>query len=197
MTMKGPLIVVSGPSGSGKSTVIARTLKETADLPLYLAVSATTRQKRKGEHDGVHYFFWDRGRFLDEVSRGAFLEYFEVHGNYYGTLRREVEPNREQGKGVVLEIDVQGAAEVRKHFPDAVSVFIRAASIAVYEQRLRDRGTEDEERIQRRLAKARQEEERIGEFNHVILNDDLDRAVTELQTIIRGLFKGFRPCSTS
>src|SRR5262245_41527303 len=104
---KGPLIVVSGPSGSGKSTVIDRMLKAAADLGLHLAVSATTRAPRKGEEHGKHYYFWSREEFEAEIAQGSFLEHFEVHGNYYGTLRREVEPYRQQGRGVVLEIDVQ------------------------------------------------------------------------------------------
>src|SRR5262245_38390903 len=116
---KGPLIILSGPSGSGKSTVI-RNLLARGDLPLRLSVSVTTRPSRRGERDGVDYYFWPRERFEAEKGRGAFLEWAEVFGHYYGTLRREVEPYREQGVGVILDIDVQGASQVRGLCPEAV-----------------------------------------------------------------------------
>src|SRR5437016_3689246 len=119
--MRGPLIILSGPSGSGKSTVIARLL-ETVSWPLHLSVSATTRAPRPGEIDGVEYHFWRPEQFDKEVRAGAFLEWAEVHGNRYGTLRRDVERLRDQGKGVILDIDVQGAKQVGKQCPDAVSV---------------------------------------------------------------------------
>src|SRR5262245_65284168 len=138
---KGPLIILSGPSGSGKSTIVRRLLA--SGLPLRLAVSATTRREREGEQDGVHYHFWTRERFEQEAAAGAFLEWAEVFGNRYGTLRSEVEPYRLRGLGVLLEIDVQGAAAVREKCPDAVSVFLRASSLATYEQRLRDRRSEE------------------------------------------------------
>src|SRR5437879_2883416 len=134
--MKGPLIILSGPSGSGKSTVLARLLEQT-DLPLHLSVSATTRKPRPGEIDGVHYYFWTRQRFLGEKDAGAFLEWAEVHGQYYGTLKEEVEPYRAGGKGVILDIDVQGAGQVRGLCPDSVSVFLRTSSLDAYEERLR------------------------------------------------------------
>src|SRR5687767_6466434 len=121
----GPLIVLSGPSGSGKSTLIRRLLKE-ATAPLRLSVSVTTRQPRSGkeqEIDGVQYHFWDRSRFEQEVAVGGFLEWADVFGNYYGTLRREVDPYREKGTGVILDIDVNGWAQVRQKCSDAVSIF--------------------------------------------------------------------------
>src|SRR5262245_32854062 len=114
---KAPLIILSGPSGSGKSTVICGLLAP-GDLRLRLSVSVTTRPPRPGERDGVHYYFWTRERFEAERAAGGFLEWAEVHGNCYGTLRREVEPYREQGWGVILDIDVQGAAQVRVQCPD-------------------------------------------------------------------------------
>ena len=120
----GPLIILSGPSGSGKSTVVDQVLK-TTDLPLHLSVSATTRAPRPGEQVGVHYYFWSADQFEREVQAGAFLEWAEVHGFRYGTLRREVEPFRQQGDGVILEIDVQGAKQIHRQFPDAVLVFLR------------------------------------------------------------------------
>ena len=186
--MKGPLIILSGPSGSGKSKVISGVLKENGRI--HLAVSATTRDKRKGEQDGVHYFFWERTKFEEEIKAGAFLEYFEVVGNYYGTLRSQVDPYRERGLGVLLEIDVQEAAEIRKQYPEAVSVFLKTSTFDEYERRLRSRGTENEEQIRRRLAKGRLEEQRIGEFDHVVVNDDLETAVAEFKAIIARAFTG-------
>src|SRR5262245_47025209 len=121
-----PLIILSGPSGCGKSTVIARVLAQPA-FPLRLSVSATTRSPRPGERDGVAYHFWTRERCQQEVRAGAFAEWAEVHANYYGTLRQEIDPYREQGIGVILDIDVQGAAQVRQQYPDQVSIFLRAS----------------------------------------------------------------------
>src|SRR5262245_44514017 len=132
----GILLIVSGPSGSGKSTVI-RALLDRCSRPLRLSVSATTRAPRPGEQDGADYHFWTRPRFQAEVAAGAFLEHAEVHGQLYGTLRREVEPFRRQGTGVVLDIDVQGGAAVRRACPDAVSVFLRTTSLDILAQRLR------------------------------------------------------------
>src|SRR5438270_1164408 len=137
----GPLIILSGPSGSGKSTLIRRLL-DGVEWPLRLSVSATTRGPRPGEQDGVHYHFWTRERFESGVAAGAFLEHAEVYGNYYGTLRAEVEPWCRDGWGVLLDIDTQGAAQVRAAYPDNVSVFVRTSSLETYERRLRLRGTE-------------------------------------------------------
>jgi guanylate kinase len=186
--VRGPLLILSGPSGTGKSTLIARLLAK-GDLPLRLSVSATTRPPRAGETDGVEYYFWTRDRFLEEVQAGAFLEWARVHDNYYGTLKREVEPYRQQGLGVILDIDVQGAAQVRQQCPDQVSVFVRAPSMAAYGERLRKRGTEDEAAIQRRLAAARGELDRAGEFDHIVVNDDLDAAVIRVHAILEREFK--------
>jgi len=184
----GPLIILSGPSGSGKSTVIARVLRE-AGLPLRVSVSATTRPARPGERDGVHYHFWAREKFLQQVQAGAFLEWAEVHGNYYGTLRDEVGPYRAQGIGVILDIDVQGAAQVRRLCPDSVSVFLRPPSLEVLEQRLRARGTEDEAALARRLANARREMARIGEYTYVVVNEDLGEAVAQLRELLARQFR--------
>jgi guanylate kinase len=167
-------------------------LLETTDLPLRLSVSATTRPPRPGEQDGVHYHFWTREQFEAERASGAFLEWAEVHGRYYGTLRREVEPFRERGMGVLLDIDVQGAEQVRRSCPDAVLVFLQTASETDLEARLRKRGTESEESIRQRLANAQRELSRIGEYDYRVVNDDLDKAVAELKAIVRRHFEGDR-----
>jgi guanylate kinase len=184
MSGKAPLIIVSGPSGVGKSTVIGRLLAG-EHPPLWVSVSATTRPPRPGEVDGGHYHFWTRERFQQELRAGAFLEHAEVFGNYYGTLRREVEPYRDNGVGVLLDIDVQGAAQVRRQCPEAVSVFLRAPSLEVYEQRLRQRGTEGEAALRRRLAGARRELEHAPEYDYQVINDDLEAAVADLRAIVQ------------
>ena len=186
--MKGPLIILSGPSGSGKTEVLRRVLQR-GDLPLRESVSVTTRPKRAGECDDVDYHFWERERFDREVREGAFLECAEVHGYCYGTLRREVDPHLEKGEGVILVIDVQGAAQVRRQRPEAVSIFLRAPSLEVLERRLRDRGTESEEAIQRRLAAARLEMDHKDDYQYRVVNDDLARAVEEVHEIIRRAFE--------
>jgi guanylate kinase len=188
--MKAPLIIVSGASGSGKSTVVGRVLRE-AGLPLRLSVSVTTRKERPGELNGVHYHFWNKEQFGEALAAGRFLEHAEVHGNYYGTLWSEVEPFREQGIGVILEIDVQGAATVRQKCPDNVSVFIHALAgtiekeLTEVQKRLESRGTETPEAVQRRVAGARAELERASDYDFVVINDDLDAAVSRLTAIIR------------
>jgi guanylate kinase len=187
-TQPGPLIILSGPSGSGKSTVIARLLAE-GGLPLRLSVSATTRPPRPGERDGVAYHFWPRERFEREIAAGAFLEYAEVHGRLYGTLFREVEPYRQKGLGVILDIDVQGAAQVRRRCPNRVSIFLRTSTPEALEQRLRLRHTEGPEAIRRRLETARQELARADEYDYQVINDDLETAVAELRAIIARQFR--------
>jgi len=183
----GPLIILSGPSGGGKSTVVRRLLAE-GGLPLRLSVSATTRPRREGERDGVDYYFWTRERFAEQVAAGAFLEWAEYAGNLYGTLRSEVDGHRARGVGVVLVIDVRGAEQVRRQCPDNVSIFLCAPSWEVYEQRLRQRHTESEESIARRLATARAELPRQREYDHVVVNDELGAAVARLRGLIAPYF---------
>ena len=183
-----PLIIVAGPSGSGKSTIVARMVKDSG-LPLRLSVSATTRAPRPYERNGVHYWFWTREQFQKQVKAGAFLEWAEVNGESYGTLRSEVDDYRQRGVGVLLDIDVQGAAQVRACYPECLSIFIRTSSDEDYERRLRLRGTENEEQIARRLATARRELERIHEFDCVVVNDELESAVGQVRDAIAKAFQ--------
>lgn len=179
-----PLFIVSGPSGSGKSTLIREVIARSR-WPLRQAISATTRDPRPGEVNGVNYHFWTLPKFQEELARGAFLEYATVHGKHlYGTPRSEVDGYREKGVGVILDIDVQGAAQVRTLFPDHISIFVRLSAPAVYEERLRQRGSETPESIARRMATAIDELARIGEYQYVIENDILDQAIERFLTLI-------------
>jgi guanylate kinase len=187
--VKGPLIILSGPAGSGKSTVIGLLLQR-SNVPLRLAVSATTRAPRPNEVEGKDYHFWTRERFLAERDAGVFLEWAEVHGQYYGTPHSEVEPHRQRGIGVILDIDVQGADQVRQRCPDCITAFLRASSWEAYEQRLRKRHTEDEAAIARRLATARAELARAGDYQYQIINDNLEEAVGQLNAIVHRHFSG-------
>ncbi|MBE6480561.1 MAG: guanylate kinase [Olsenella sp.] len=169
------LFVVSGPSGVGKGTVLARVREARPDLGL--TVSATTRAARPGEVDGVAYHFLTDEEFDAELAAGNFLEWANVHGHRYGTLMREVTSRLERGQSLVLEIDVQGALNVRRAFPDAVLVFVEPPSLEALEARLRARGTEDEESLRLRLANAAGELELADAYDVRIVNDDLDVAV--------------------
>jgi guanylate kinase len=184
----GPLIIVSGPAGSGKSTLIRRLLNEKT-WPMRFSVSVTTRQPRPGEQDGVHYHFKSVPDFLKIKDDGGLLEWAQVHGNYYGTLASEVTRFREQGEGVLLDIDVQGAEQVRKRCPDAVSIFVRPSRFETLEERLRQRNTESEAAMQRRLANARMELARAIEYDYQVINDDLEIALAQMREIIGPRFE--------
>jgi guanylate kinase len=187
MTTQPPVIIVSGPSGVGKSTVIRRLLQE-CGLRLRRSVSATTRAPRRAEKDGIDYYFWTREQFQQEVAAGRFLEWAEVVGNSYGTPLGEIDKARQQNCGLVLDIDVQGAAQIRAKMPDCLSIFLSAPSLEEYEKRLRARGTESEESIARRMANARRELDRRHEYTYQVENDDLDAAVRRVCDLIRGHF---------
>ena len=177
------VIVVSAPSGAGKTTVIERVL---ADLPgIRFSVSHTTRPPRDGEREGVDYHFVERAAFERLRDENKLLEWAEVHGNLYGTSRAELEAARAEGKDVLLDLDVQGAAQVRACLPEAVTVFILPPSYPALERRLRGRGQDDEATIQRRLAVAACEIAKVTDYDYALVNDDVDACVEELKTIIR------------
>jgi guanylate kinase len=182
----GQLVIVSGPSGSGKTTVLARLLAQ-PPLALKLAVSATTREPRQGEREGVDYYFLSREEFDRRRRNEEFLECFEVfgRGHWYGTLNSEVAPSLQAGKWVILEIDVNGMLAVTQHYPEAITIFLRPSSLEELERRLRARGTESEDAIQRRLAEARRELALAHRYRYQVINDNLQQAVTEMARILR------------
>ena len=180
--MSGNLIIVSAPSGAGKTTLVANVLKRVDRL--LSSVSYTARAPRRGEEHGVHYHFVARPEFEAMVERGEFLEWAEVHDNLYGTSRRMVEELRAGGADVVLTIDVQGAANARRVFPDAVSVFILPPSYAALAERLEARGANQSDDLQVRLRNARQELAQYRHFDYLVLNDDIEQATRELAAII-------------
>ena len=180
---KGLLLVVSAPSAGGKGTILKELLQTEADLRM--SVSATTRQPRPGEEHGRQYYFISREEFQAQVSQGMMLEHAEYVGNCYGTPRGPVDQWLEEGLDVVLEIEVQGGAQVKKLVPDCVTVFITPPSMAVLEQRLRDRGTEDEATVQKRLKTALTELEHAKDYDYVVVNDRLEDAVEDMRAILR------------
>jgi guanylate kinase len=180
---RGRLFVITGPSGVGKGTLIERLREQVPNIDL--SVSATTRAPREGERDGEHYHFMGQPEFDRRVAAGDFLEHADYASHRYGTLRSEVEPRLARGDSVVLEIEVQGARQVRGAMPDALQVFIAPPSPEALRERLEGRGTDSAEEISRRLAVAGEELGARDEFGHVIVNDDVDRAAQELAALVR------------
>ncbi len=180
--MNGNLIIVSAPSGAGKTTLVGEALKR--DALVKTSISFTSRPPRAGEEQGVHYYFISRAEFEAMIARGDFLEWAEVHGNLYGTSRRAVEEARAAGFDMILTIDIQGAAQARKLFPDAISVFIMPPSLDALVERLENRGTDTADDLQLRLSNALHEIEQYVNFDYVVINKDLDRAIDELAAII-------------
>ncbi len=180
--MPGTLLIVSAPSGAGKTTLVRELLKR--DSRVRLSISCTTRQPRPGEVDGRDYNFVTIDEFLAMRSRGEFLESAEVHGNFYGTSRVWLEQQLAAGHDVLLEIDWQGAQQVRKAFTDAIGIFILPPSMPELERRLRGRGTDDGETISRRYLAALTEMRHVGEFEYVIINNDLQAAISDLQAAV-------------
>ena len=182
MNRRGMLIVLSGPSGSGKGTIIKSLLQQREDT--VLSISVTTRAPRPGEEVGVHYFFRTREDFEELIRRNALLEFAEYNGNYYGTPEEAITGWLNQGKNVLLEIEVQGAEKVMDFRSDLVSIFITIPSMAELERRLRDRGTETEDKIRGRMEVARRELTRAFRYDYVVLNDEVELAVKRINTII-------------
>ena len=180
--MTGHLYIVAAPSGAGKTTLVRLLLEKDPDINV--SISSTTRLPRTGESDGREYHFVGVQNFLDMVSQGEFLEWAEVHGNYYGTSKRWIEKEMEAGRDVLLEIDWQGAQQVRKVFPKAIGIFILPPSLEELKSRLSGRGTDSAETIARRIAAARDEMRHVDEFDYVIINDDLQQALDNLRSIV-------------
>jgi guanylate kinase len=179
----GTLFIVAAPSGAGKTTLVGRLLKD--DPQVMHSISFTTRAPRGGEQNGREYNFIDVPRFLDMRERGEFAEWAEVHDNFYGTSRVWLEQRMQEGCDMLLEIDWQGAQQMRRQFPEAVSIFVLPPSIAELERRLRGRGSDSDDVIARRVAGAYGEMRHVGEFDFVIINNDLDVALGELKAAVR------------
>ena len=181
--MTGSLFIVCAPSGAGKSSLVNAMLKEVPGLAL--SVSYTTRAPRPGEADGREYHFVDHPTFARMLAAGEFLESAEVHGNRYGTSQAWISARRAEGIDIVLEIDWQGAQQVRQIFPDVIGVFIMAPSLAELERRVRARGGDSEEAIKRRMAAASDEMGHAAEFNYVIINQDFEEAKWDMVAVVR------------
>ncbi|MCX7165284.1 MAG: guanylate kinase [Rhodocyclales bacterium] len=181
--MTGTLFIVAAPSGAGKTTLVGRLLAD--DPHVQHSISFTTRAARPGEQNGREYNFIDVQQFLAMRERGEFAEWAEVHDNFYGTSRNWLVQRMQEGCDMLLEIDWQGAQQMRRQFPEAVSIFILPPSIAELERRLRGRGSDSEDVIARRVAGAYGEMRHVGEFDFVIINNDLDVALGELKAAVR------------
>ncbi|MFC5437386.1 guanylate kinase [Rhodanobacter umsongensis] len=181
----GTLFVVAAPSGAGKSTLVNALLER--ERAISLSVSHTTRPPRPGEQYGRHYYFVERTEFEREIAEGVFLEHAEVHGNLYGTSRATVQELLAQGRDVLLEIDWQGAQQIRRSKPDCVGIFILPPSRAELERRLRGRGSDSVEVIERRLLNSRGEIAHASQFDYILVNDVFDDALADLQAIVRAV----------
>ena len=182
MSERGKLLVISGPSGAGKSTVVAKVIEGRTDI--CFSTSVTTRSPRPGEVHGREYFFVDFERFREMVENDELLEHAEYVANRYGTPRSYVEKRLDEGMNVLLDIEVQGARQVRKKMPEAILIFIAPPSLVELERRLRGRGTDTERAIEGRLIRARQEYQEADFYDYLIVNDDIDKAAAKLNAII-------------
>ncbi len=183
MKVKGSIVVVSGPSGSGKTSLAREVCSELGDKA-YFSISTTTRPKREGERDGVDYFFVSKEEFLEDVEKGYFLEWAEVHGNFYGTSKIQINKALEEGKIVFLDIDVQGHEAVRRAYPDVVtSVFVTTKDKKTLIERLEKRGTETEESIKVRMINALHEMKKIPEYDYLLINEDFNEAKKFLTSV--------------
>ncbi len=183
MNDKGILIVVSGFSGAGKGTIMNRLIHEYDDYAL--SVSATTRAPRTGEEDGREYFFLKKEEFEKRIEEGGFIEHACYCDNYYGTPRAYVEKQLDEGKNVVLEIEIQGAMNIRKQFPDALLVFVTPPDVRELERRLNGRGTEEPEIVAKRLRRAAEEAEGMDKYDYILVNDDLETCVKQLNELVK------------
>ncbi|MCE1170756.1 MAG: guanylate kinase [Azovibrio sp.] len=181
--MSGQLFIVAAASGAGKTTLVRQLLAREPDIRL--SISYTTRAPRPGEENGREYHFVSEAQFQAMIAADDFLEWAQVHGNYYGTSKRWIVTERAAGRDVLLEIDWQGAQQVRRVFPDAIGVFILPPSMEELTRRLTGRGTDSAEVIARRLAAAREEMSHVGEFGYVIINDDLQTALSDFVAVVR------------
>ena len=180
--MSGNLFVISAPSGAGKTSLVRALIDINPQIDL--SVSYTSRKPRPGERDGKDYHFVSRESFLSMAKHGEFLESAEVYGNLYGSSQAWISEEIAKGRDILLELDWQGAAQIRRIFPDCISVFVLPPSMAVLEQRLRGRGKDDAEVISKRLAAVNDDVAHVAEFDYVIINDNLDEALQELNAIV-------------
>lgn len=179
---KGKTFIVSGPSGVGKGSVLKVLLEKRKDV--YVSVSATTRPPRTGEENGVHYHFLDVDTFHEWMAQDAFLEYAEYVGNFYGTPKRYVDEAMDRGEDVILDIEIQGAIQVKSKRPETVSVFIAPPSWTELERRLTERGTDSPDKIQKRLLRAKVEFQTAHTYDYFVINDNVENAVRELEAIM-------------
>ena len=182
MKRKGILFVMTGASGVGKDTIMQAALSDIDNL--YFSISATTREQRKGEVHGKKYYFYSREEFEAKIAEDGFLEYADYVGDYYGTPIEPIEKALAESKDVLLELELEGARKVKERYPEAIMIFIAPPTLIELERRLRGRGTDSEAKIQKRLTRAREEIKAVREFDYVIVNDMLDKAVKEFTSII-------------
>lgn len=178
----GLLVVISGPSGAGKGTICSRLKEEFKDLKV--SVSATTRKPREGEEEGTSYFFINEEDFIKRINNDEFLEYAKVYGNYYGTPKSEVFRQLEEGNDIILEIDIQGALQVKKNYPKGVFIFILPPSLSELNKRIENRGTDSKEVIMKRMQCAYDELNYAFEYDYVVVNDEVETAVEKIKHII-------------
>lgn len=179
---RGNLIILSGPSGVGKGTVLSALMKDYDDI--HYSVSATTRKPRVGEKNGDDYYFMSEDKFESLVEKDEFLEWAEVHNNYYGTPKKYVEENLDQGEDVILEIDIQGAQQIKDKYPDGVFIFLLPPSLEELKARIHHRGTETEEAIKTRMKNAEKEMNKVENYDYAVINEQIEEAINKLKAII-------------